>query len=139
MKKLMKDAGMSDQKLYTVEDKVYQSCNICTSTGRPAITKNISLTHVNDEFSQEVQADFVSVRICNTIHEVLNVMDLGTSYGERRITSSINAHIMKDRLEEIWFCHHGAPNALSADPKFCHPFFEKYLSGIATRMKKRSA
>lgn len=68
--------------------------NICSmrdmrSHGRLANKKNISRTHVNEAFNEEMQVHFVHIRIHSERYEVLNMVDLGTRYGERTIINTI--------------------------------------------------
>lgn len=132
---ILKDAGRLTPDVKLNCERVYASCGICAKTGRPFIRRKVSLTHVNEAFNEELQADYVVVYIGGDKYdggekfEVLNIIDVGTGYGERSIAPSRNAESMKKSLEEVWFCRHGAPKRFSADPEFCKPTLQRFLKG----------
>lgn len=63
------------------------------------ITEKVSFSHVNEAFNEELQADFTVENIRGRKYEVMNVVDLGTAYGERVITPAKNAETMKKLYE----------------------------------------
>lgn len=79
-----------------------ESFLICASTGRPAQHRNVSLTHVNASFKEELQADFVVMYISDAKFEVLNMRDAGTRYGGKYITISRSAENIKLIFETEW-------------------------------------
>lgn len=137
MKRLFKDARMGNRKVCEACDKVYEACDICTSSGRPHNSKKISLTHVNEGFNEEVQADYTVVYIKGEKYFVLNIVDAGTRYGERAIANSRDAATMMQMMETEWLYHHGAPKYFSADPEFCKPVFERFLAGHEITLRPR--
>lgn len=80
-------------------DKVYQACDICASSDRTHHSKKISLSHINEEFTEEIQADKTVVHINGNKHFVVNVVDIGTRYSERMIEESCNAEKMMELIE----------------------------------------
>lgn len=72
-------------------------------------------------------------------YELINILDLGTGYGERAIVNSRSAEVMMSKFEEYWICRHGSQREFSADPEFCLPFFVKYLSGHNIKVNDRPA
>lgn len=128
MERIMRPMKFDENMVRKVCDRVQSACPICASTGRPTDRKKISTTHLNSAFNQEVQADYVYITIHGKRHEVLNVIDTGTKYGERIITTSRSAEDMKGQFERIWFYRHGAPSNFSADHEFCRPVLRRFLT-----------
>lgn len=116
MKAILQDAGRLSNEAKRACDDVFNSCPVCVTTGRPAQHKKVSLTHVNSEFNQELQADFMIVYIHGAKYEVLNFNDTGTRYGERAIATSRSADSIRTVFETKWMYHHGAPRRFRADP-----------------------
>lgn len=121
MKQIFSDAGMDTPDVRRACERVFEACEVCVSSGRPANRAKVSLTHV--------QADFVTVYIRDEKYEVLNMVDMGTRYGERFIAPDRNGNTMMHMMESLWVYRHGAPKNFSADPEFCRPFFKKFLTG----------
>lgn len=128
MIKMMKPSGYDGQRIKEACIKVHQACAICAASGRPANRKKLSTTHINAAFNEEIQADFLYVYIREKKYEVLNIIDLGTKYGERIISQSRTAEKMKETFETKWFYNHGAPRRFSADQEFCRPVLHRFLS-----------
>ena len=137
MQEMFRDAKMNSRKISTACDTVHKACDICASTGRPKDKKKVSLTHVNEAFNAEIQADYVIVYIKEEKYEVLNIIDLGTRYGERAIATTRSAENMTNMLETEWLYHHGAPDKFSADPEFCKPFMERFLNAHSIELRPR--
>lgn len=89
--------------------------------------KKISLSHINEKFNQEVQADFTIAYMGSEKINVLNIIDLGTNYGKRVIAPDRQASKMMSFFEKHWIYHHGAPKSFSADPEFTTDFFQDLL------------
>lgn len=137
MKSILTDAGIQDKHIHDICDRVYDSCDICASSGTPSHKKKISLNNVNRAFNDSIQADFVTVYIKGEKFEVLNVIDTGTNYGERVIVPAKNAQIMMNKIEEEWIYHHGAPKFFSADPEFCRSNMQKFLHSHSIELQAR--
>ncbi len=135
MKTILKDAGMLNPELEEYCEKIHDACDICASTGRPAHRKRISITHINEKFNESVAADFLVAFIGSEKFQVLNIIDMGTNYGERTIVSRRNADEMKNRIETEWLYHHGAPRFFCTDPEFTKPLLKNFLKshGIITQ------
>lgn len=118
MREFFREAGILTDGLSEAADRVHAACDICTRTGIAVERRKISLTHVNEAFNEEVQADFVTVYIRGEKYEVFNVVDTGTAYGERAIAPSRTAECMQNLFQCEWLYHHGAPRCFSADPEF---------------------
>lgn len=84
-KHLLKHAVTFTNELSEACDTVFDSYTICASSGRPKHKCYISLTHVNEAFNQEVQADFTLAYIGAEKIGILSIVDLGTNNGERAI------------------------------------------------------
>lgn len=134
---MMKNTGYNRKKIKDACDKVYAACAICTASGRPSDRKKISTTHVNAAFNDELQADFMYVNIREKKHEILNMIDVGTRYGERTITESRTAEEVQKKFESCWFYRHGAPNNFSADHELCRPVLQRFLSRHAIKLNPR--
>lgn len=137
MQSLFKDANLDSQVIANACKKVHEACDICASTGRPKDKKKVSLTHVNEAFNNEIQADYVIVYIRDEKFEVLNIVDLGTRYGERAIAKMRSAENMTEMIEKEWIYHHGAPAMFSADPEFSRQFMERFLTAHGIQLKPR--
>lgn len=97
MKHLLSDANIHLSKnLSDVCHGVCRPCVVCVSSGRPVEMKKASLTHVNEAINEEFQVDFTIVYIENNKYEVLNIVDLGTSYGEHTIANNRSAITVKN-------------------------------------------
>lgn len=127
MKAILSDAGRLDEGAKRACEEVFKACPICATTGRPAQHRKVSLTHVNEEFNQELQADFTIAYIRGAKYEVLNFNDTGTRYGERAIATTRSADTIRHLFETKWMYHHGAPQRFSADPEFCRPVLRRFL------------
>lgn len=130
---------MSSKENEEACEKVFQSCEICVSSGRPCNSKKISLSHINEDFNEELQADFMVVYIKEKKYFVLNIVDVGRRYGERMIAESRGAAHLMEMMETEWTYHHGAPKRFGADPEFCKRFFEIFLKGHGIELKPRPA
>lgn len=137
MERILRDAGHPQQGLTGICHKVHDACELCVSSGQPAPTRKISLTHVNEGFNSSVQADFVMVYIAEQKHVVLNVIDAGTNYGEREIVESRNTRTMKSSLEKNWLYRHGAPDRFSADSEFTTAQLRAFLESHGTEVLPR--
>lgn len=82
MAALMKSTEYDEGRINRAREKVYEAWETCAATGRPVDGKKISATHINSAFNEEIQAYFMYVRIRGDIGEILNIIDLGTKYGE---------------------------------------------------------
>lgn len=88
MEEIMAGTGMDPKRIADACRQVYDACDLCAMTGRPIPNRKISTRHVNEAFDMEVQADFTYVRIHRERCELLNIVDIGTRYGERSLTAS---------------------------------------------------
>lgn len=44
---------------------------------------NISTSHLNNLFNEEIQVDFIYSTVHGNVCEILNLIDVGTRYGQR--------------------------------------------------------
>lgn len=137
MKHIYHTANQLTEPLAQAFDKVYTACEICCSEGRPFHAKKISISHVNEAFNQELQADFFWITIQTQKAIVLNMVDAGTRYAERIIASARNAETMTSLIDQHWFDRHGAPAAFSSDPEFQAPILTKFLQRHKINIRKR--
>lgn len=100
MKRILTDSRKLTPQLEKACSKVHDACEICTSTGRPANRRHISLTHINAAFNMEIQADFLTAFIKGEKYEVLNIVDAETKYGERTIANCRNGKEMMKLSEK---------------------------------------
>lgn len=98
---LLCDAGIRNIQLEASHDRFVGNCNICVSSGRPQNKQKISLSHVNKAFIEEIQVDFLVVYIRHEKFVILNIVDIGTSYGEREIVPDRSAPITQTAIEKI--------------------------------------
>lgn len=83
-------------------------------------------SHISEPFNEEVQVEFLYACIHGKRREILNIVDVGTRYGERS-TSSRNTGEIRNGFETQWLYIHGVPKRMSADHEFCRPVLQKYL------------
>lgn len=98
-KRILKLAGYRDGNISKAVDDVSASCPLCVASGYPVPSRKASLSHVDQQFNQELQADFTWVEIINTKYVVLHAVDAGTGFSETEITKSRNAREMASSLE----------------------------------------
>lgn len=91
------------------------SCDICLSSGYPSIRRRISLTHVNESFNDEIQADFTVTYYKGRRMVILNLVDMGTGFGERGIAHENSAVTMVTVFQSLWIYVHGAPRHFRSD------------------------
>ena len=84
MKELFEDASLLSGGIGKACDRVHRACDICASTGRPKDKKKVSLTHVNEAFNVEIQADYVIVYIREENFEVMKMITEGSAAKGRR-------------------------------------------------------
>lgn len=128
MRKIMEPMKYDDEEVKRVCKKVQTACAICAMTGRPVDRKKISTTHIHAAFNDEIQVDYLYAEIHDTKYEILNIIDTGTRYGERMMTTCRSAENMKQQFETNWFYVHGAPSHFSADHEFCRPTLNRFLT-----------
>lgn len=66
MIRILTDTEYDEEELIEPCRKVYRDCEICSSTGRPASKRKVSITHVNEAFNSSIQADFVTFTYTET-------------------------------------------------------------------------
>lgn len=137
MIELMKPTGYDVDKIREACNRVYSACAICAASGRPADRKKVSTTHINSAFNQELQSDFCYAYIRGKKCEILNMLDIGTRYGERVLTTSRSADEIKRSFETHWFYRHGAPVNFSADQEFCKPVLKRFLDQHGIKLNAR--
>lgn len=69
------------------------------------LTEKLSMSHVNALFNDEIQADSLYTIFQGKTYEMMNLLDLGTKFGERIMTQSRTDEEMKQYFEknENWF------------------------------------
>lgn len=87
IKNVCDQAGILNPALDQAIQKVSEACDICASTGRPATSNKISLTHVNEAFNMEVQADFAFEVVRGVKRTIFIITDTGTTFSEGTITA----------------------------------------------------
>lgn len=115
MRKIFSDAGLDTPDVRRACEVVFNACELCVLSGRPDERAKISLTNVNTAVNDEVQAGFVTAYIRDEKYKVLNIVDMGTKYGERSIAPDKDGTTMMSMLESTWLYRHGAPTNFSAD------------------------
>lgn len=125
MQNIFDDARIINKDVDAACRKEFEACDICASSGEPQKKKKISISHVNEALNQKVQADFTVAMIKGETFHILNMVYMGTGYGERAISNTHEAEALKRLLEIHWILHHGAPAKFNADPEFCRPILQK--------------
>lgn len=116
--RICKQAGWLNDEVEKAIEKVSRECETCARSGRPPPSKKLSLTHVNQDFNDEVQGDFTFVDIRGRKYTVIHYTCTGTSYSEASIVENRRWTTLVNELDKIWIFHHGAPAKLSADDEF---------------------
>lgn len=116
--RICEEAGWITPELENAIKMVSDNCPSCVMTGLPAPTKKISLSHINEDFNNEIQADYTYLNIRGQVYPALHVADTGTGFSEIKLVKSRRAEEMISVLDEIWIYTHGAPAYLSADDEF---------------------
>lgn len=137
MNQLLEDANVSDHATMELCRKVFKACDVCAQTGRPSAKKKISISHVNEAFNQSIEADFLVAYIKGEKYIILNIICMGTNYGERVIVKNRSAGIMVSALESEWLYHHGAPRYFASDPEFCNTQMNSFLSAHQVELQCR--
>lgn len=137
MKLLCTEANMLNSNLEAAIEQVCNACDVCAKNGRPAPTKKISITHVNQAFNVEIQIDFFFPVIRNSKRTIMNITDTGTSYSELVICNSRDAQSMIHVIETSWIYRHGAPDAISADDEFNCEALRQFLNVHNVQFKPR--
>lgn len=91
-------------------------------------TKMISTTNINVAFNEKIQTDFVYFTIHDKNHEVINIMDLGTKYGEKTLTESRSADEVRKYFKTYWFLKQDAAKKFSADHELGRPILTHFLN-----------
>lgn len=118
MTNMLRDAGMLTPQLRAAWIKAVQVGDESTGLDRRSIKNNILLSYINAALNQEIQADFLVVRIAETNHYVLNIVDRGKRYGLRYRVDKRLSETLKELLETRWFFEFGAQKSFRADPEF---------------------
>lgn len=103
------------------------SCDLCLSSGFPAPRRKISLTHVNEAFNSELQAEFTFPYYQGSKMIILNIIATGTAYGERILVPNTSAQSIIAAFEQFWLYRHGAPKYFGADQEFNSAAFDTFL------------
>lgn len=135
----MRASKQTNPKFNSMLDRVSDECTVCVGSSRPQPSAKLSLTHVNEEFNNEVQVDFVFIQIKDTKYTCLYLVDTGTAFSECVITSSRKTDTIITTLNQEWILKHGAPAKLSADEEFSSGILTTFLSTHKICFKARPA
>lgn len=91
------------------------------------VRSRISLTHVNDGFYIEIQADLAVVTIKVKRYDMIFIIDASTKYGEPMIVRSQSAESMTEAFKQAWFFRHGAPDRFSAEHEIFRPTLRRLM------------
>lgn len=125
---MLQRGGYNTPRLRRLCTDIVEACPVCARSGLPAPCRKISLTHVCQEFNQEVQADFMFANIRGTKYCVLHIVDTGTRYSEATVVSNRSCAIMASEMETVWILRHGAPKRFSADSEFTKGPLKRFLA-----------
>lgn len=116
---------MDRKKLEKAIRDTCTQCDVCSRSGPPAPSRKISLTHVNKNFNDEIQVDFLFVRIKGTIYCVIHFCDAGTAYYEGAVVKDRKSNTILNQFDQLWNHRHGAPNHISGVDEFTRAVLEK--------------
>lgn len=125
--KILKDVGIYSPSVMNVYRELTSSCDLCLSSGFPSPRRKISLTHVNEAFNSELQADFTFPYFEGSKGTILNIIDTGTAYGERILVPNTSAASVISSFEQYWLYRHGAPKSFGVDQEFDCDQFRTFL------------
>lgn len=87
----------------------------------PKPSKMVPISHVNQSFNDDIQADFTYVKIRESSYTAIHYVNTGTGYsGGGSVTDRKGARLV-NYLDKLWIHHHGAPTYMSADEEFHRP------------------
>ena len=127
MRDLCKDGGILNDELDNAIERVVSACDICTKNGRPKPTTKVSLSHVNEDFNEELQINFAYATVKESRLIFMVMTDVGTGYSETAIASDRKQETISTLIETKWICHHGAPKRISADDEYNRSHLISYL------------
>lgn len=96
--------------------------------GNQDIGKKLLILLVNEALNNFVGADSLVTRIRKTVYHVIDLVNLGTNYGERSFATNLKAEGLVKKFEMLWIYNHEAPAYFTADPKYTKPTVQKFLS-----------
>lgn len=88
--KISRDAGWADERLPKAINDTCTRYEVCLKSGPTVPSRKISLSHVNQDFNDEIQTDFIFIRIREKIYTVINFCDTGTAYSEGKVVKYRN-------------------------------------------------
>ena len=103
----------------------------------PPSSRKASLSHTDEAFNQQLQADFVFCDVRGTKHCVLHAVDAGTWYSETAIVTNRTNDVMANHLERLWILRHGAPRSFASDVEFDKSPMHSFLLAHGTERKPR--
>lgn len=134
---IFSDAGEWNAKSKLACENVLAACPISASTGRPAERRKVSITHVNEAFNEEVKANFLYVWIHEEKQGIINIIDVGTKYGEREILCSRSGEGLRESSRKMWSHMCRALKYFSADHEFCRAMLQKFMENHGKEARAR--
>lgn len=138
LKDICKTDGILTDDFEAAIDTVDAGCNLGVPHGRPLPSKKLSLTHVNEAFSEDIQMDFTYVVVHRSYyaeytghdqerHVLLVVTDTGTRYNEASFVQSRSLPAIIGAHERHWLCRHGSSKHLYGDDEYNRRALTAYL------------
>lgn len=134
---ICKDAGWTGSELEKAIRDTCARCDVCTRSGPQAPSRKISLTHVNQNINDEIQTDFLFIKLFDTVYSVIHFADTGTAYSEGSVVTDRKADTIIKQFDTLWGYRHGTPNFISGDDEFNRPTIVKALADRGVIMKPR--
>lgn len=139
MVELLNQNGFNSAKFTGVCKKEFHACPLCAVTGKPASMVKIYTAHVDEEFKEELQVNFIYLRMDEELFDVLSMIEKGTRCGERTLATSRSEKEIHKMSEINCFYKLGALEHFTADHEFCLPALTNFLYKYNIHVKPPSS
>lgn len=133
------EAGILNEENDRKISRISEACEICATAGRLLHARKVSLTHVNEEFNEEVQMDLLYCSVRDIRVMLINMNDAGTGYAEVFIIKNRKSSTITTCIEIGWINRHGAPRSMSADDEYNTNPIRTFLASHDISSKPRPA
>lgn len=82
MREMLAAMDLDKNKVSEAFEAVYEACPMSAATGRLTAKNTTSTSHISKGFIEEVQFDFSYAEVYGKKREIMNIVDMGTRYGE---------------------------------------------------------
>lgn len=125
-----------------VKKSIRQNCGQCkvsAQSGSPTHSIKISLSHVNQAFNDDFQADFTYVKILDKNYTLVHYVDPSTVYSEGATVHDRKRITIVQEFYKLWINRHSTPNYFPADDEFNRINITNSISEMGIQFKPRPA